>query len=60
MTDTKLRTIRKDAFSNLPCLKCLDLRNNDVEEIDVTAVNENVLERLYLSGKEKKSDKLLV
>ncbi|XP_020290611.1 protein singed wings 2 isoform X2 [Pseudomyrmex gracilis] len=50
VTDTKLRTIRKDAFSNLPCLKCLDLRNNDVEEIDVTAVNENVLERLYLSG----------
>lgn len=51
MTGTKLHTFPKDAFSNLRSLRYLDLRNNALEEINVTAFNMPALKHVLLAGK---------
>ncbi|XP_019889034.1 protein singed wings 2 isoform X2 [Ooceraea biroi] len=50
VTGTKLRTLPKDAFSNLRALRCLDLRNNALEEIDITIFNVPTLKHIHLTG----------
>lgn len=50
ITGTKLHTFPKDAFSNLHSLRCLDLRNNALEEINVTAFNMPALKHILLTG----------
>ncbi|KAL6442364.1 hypothetical protein ACFW04_002540 [Cataglyphis niger] len=50
VTDTKLHTFPKDAFSNLRSLRCLDLRNNALEEINITAFNMSALKHVLLAG----------
>ncbi|XP_029167010.1 protein singed wings 2 isoform X2 [Nylanderia fulva] len=50
VTGTKLRTLPKDAFSNLRSLRYLDLKNNALEEINVTAFNTPALKRILLAG----------
>ncbi|CAL1688175.1 unnamed protein product [Lasius platythorax] len=50
VTGTKLHTFPKDAFSNLRSLRCLDLRNNALEEINVTAFNTPALKHIFLAG----------
>ncbi|XP_012539692.2 protein singed wings 2 [Monomorium pharaonis] len=50
VTGTKLRFLPKDAFSNLRTLRCLDLRNNALEEISIRAFNVPTLEHIYLTG----------
>ncbi|KAL0121894.1 hypothetical protein PUN28_006999 [Cardiocondyla obscurior] len=50
VTGTKLRSLPKDAFSNLRTLRYLDLRNNALEEISVTAFDVPALKHLHLAG----------
>nr|XP_012220280.1 PREDICTED: protein singed wings 2 isoform X1 [Linepithema humile] len=50
VTGTKLHTFPKDAFSNLPVLKYLDLRNNALEEINITAFGTLALNHIHLTG----------
>ncbi|XP_011264609.1 protein singed wings 2 [Camponotus floridanus] len=50
ITGTKLHTFPKDAFSNLRSLRCLDLRNNALEDINVTAFNMPALKHILLTG----------
>ncbi|XP_011632238.1 protein singed wings 2 [Pogonomyrmex barbatus] len=50
VTGTKLRALPKNAFSNLRALRCLDLRNNALEEISVTAFNVSALKHIHLTG----------
>ncbi|XP_014468068.1 PREDICTED: protein singed wings 2 [Dinoponera quadriceps] len=50
VTGTKLRALPKDAFSNLQVLRILDLRNNALEEIDVTTLDVPTLKHLHLAG----------
>lgn len=50
MTDTKLRLLPNDAFSNLRTLSCLDLRNNALEEISITVFDVPTLKDIYLAG----------
>lgn len=55
MTGTKLSALPRDAFSNLRALRILDLRNNALEEINVTTLDVPTLKHLHLAGK-KQSD----
>ncbi|XP_071627504.1 protein singed wings 2 [Temnothorax longispinosus] len=50
VTDTKLRSLPKDAFSNLRTLRWLDLRNNTLGEINITAFDIPALKHIYLAG----------
>ncbi|XP_011165540.1 protein singed wings 2 [Solenopsis invicta] len=50
VTGTRLRSLPKDAFSNLRTLRCLDLRNNTLEEINIEAFNVPTLQHVYLTG----------
>ncbi|XP_018304495.1 protein singed wings 2 isoform X1 [Mycetomoellerius zeteki] len=50
VTDTKLRLLPNDAFSNLRTLSCLDLRNNALEEISITVFDVPTLKDIYLAG----------
>jgi len=51
MTGTKLRSLPKDAFSDLRALRCLDVRNNALEEIDVAVLDVSALRHVHLAGK---------
>jgi hypothetical protein len=51
MTGTKLRSLSKDAFSSLRALRCLDVRNNALEEIDVAVFDVPALRHIHLTGK---------
>ncbi|XP_072752779.1 protein singed wings 2 isoform X2 [Anoplolepis gracilipes] len=50
VTGTKLHTFPKDAFSNLQSLRSLDLRNNVLEEVNITAFNISALKHIFLAG----------
>ncbi|KAH0955766.1 hypothetical protein HN011_003357 [Eciton burchellii] len=50
MTGTKLRSLSKDAFSGLRALRCLDVRNNALEEIDVAVFDVPALRHIHLTG----------
>ncbi|KAG5308359.1 HFW2 protein, partial [Acromyrmex insinuator] len=50
VTGTKLRLLPNDAFSNLWSLRCLDLRNNALEEISITVFDVPTLKDIYLTG----------
>lgn len=59
MTGTKLRAIPRDAFSNLRALRSLDLRNNALEEINITALDVSSLRHVHLAGKNRSQTKRL-
>ncbi|XP_032678320.1 protein singed wings 2 [Odontomachus brunneus] len=47
---TKLRILLRNVFSNLRALRILDLRNNALEEINITTIDVPTLKQLYLAG----------
>lgn len=53
MTGTKLRILPRDAFTNLRALRCLDLRNNALEEIDIEVFGVPALRHVHLTGKDR-------
>lgn len=50
VTGTKLHFLPKDAFSDLRTLRYLDLRNNSLDEISITAFDVPTLKSIYLAG----------
>nr|XP_031835327.1 protein singed wings 2 [Nomia melanderi] len=57
VTGTKLQKLPDRVFSNLINLRTLDLRNNNIDDANMTALDSPSLRHVYLSGNPLKCDK---